>query len=306
MAAAGRRRDDRQGRWTGTRDRRQFYEPRKWAGDDWRAMRTTTEVQKHETAEEREAQTEPQPGLKVTVADRSSMGLEPSAPARYERAARPPVDAGHRDPRSALDADRAATRPLGCSIKTFALHIICQLRSAEGNRGGLGARAETSPTRGAEIRGPADMSSIRAGVAHFLILARGETRLALAGAPNIAWRALGIFGWGLLAVLMGSIVGFAAATLPPMALLGILMVFALVLLWVLPDGPTPPDSIVRLLLFLVVMVDFTIPTYYTVQFVGLPWISARRICTFALILLFAVAYSTSKESRQRIGTCCQI
>ena len=145
------------------------------------------------------------------------------------------------------------------------------------------------------------MSSIRAAVTHFLIIARGETRLALTGAPDIAWRALGVFGWGLLAVLMGSVVGYAAATLPPMGLLAILMVFALVLLWVLPDGPTPPDSVIRQLLFIVVIVDLTIPAYYTVQFAGLPWISARRICTFALIVLFSIAYSTSKQSRQRIG-----
>ena len=58
------------------------------------------------------------------------------------------------------------------------------------------------------------MSSIRAAVIYFLTIARGETRLALAGAPYFARRALGVTCWGLLAILMGSIVGFAAATLP--------------------------------------------------------------------------------------------
>ena len=42
------------------------------------------------------------------------------------------------------------------------------------------------------------------------------------------------------------------------------------------------------------------PYYYTIQVQGLPWISARRVATFAMIIVFAYAVSSSSASRQQI------
>jgi O-antigen ligase len=135
----------------------------------------------------------------------------------------------------------------------------------------------------------------------FFTVARGETRLALARAPKFAWRLLGVAGWGFFAILAGIIVGYSAVALPPMGLLGIIAIFALVLLWVLPDGFTPPDKLIRQLLFVMACVDLALPSYYAIQIPGLPWISARRLISFILIALFLFAYSTSRESRKRIA-----
>ncbi len=146
------------------------------------------------------------------------------------------------------------------------------------------------------------MSSIRMSMTRFVALARGETRLALAGAPQIAWRAMVVGAWATLAILMGVVVGFAAVALPPTGLAGIVSVFALFLLWVLPDGFKPPEKLIRRLLLVVVFVDLCIPSYYSVAIPGLPWISIRRMLTFALVTLFALAYSASKPARERIST----
>ena len=80
------------------------------------------------------------------------------------------------------------------------------------------------------------------------------------------------------------------------------MIFVLVLLWVLPEGPTPPEKILTQVLIVVATIDLTLPAYYTVQVAGLPWISARRIFTFVFIILFAITYSASKQARERIAS----
>ena len=46
--------------------------------------------------------------------------------------------------------------------------------------------------------------------------------------------------------------------------------------------------------------DLSIPFYYTVQVLGLPWISARRLATFALIAPFLIAIAASSEVRRHI------
>ena len=50
-----------------------------------------------------------------------------------------------------------------------------------------------------------------------------------------------------------------------------------------------------------VIADLVIPFYYTVQISGLPWISARRVATFALIAPFLVAVAASSEVRRQIA-----
>jgi hypothetical protein len=145
------------------------------------------------------------------------------------------------------------------------------------------------------------MTLNRTFVTQLFTVARGETRLALSGAPEFLWRLGGVAGWALLAILMGSILGLAAVALPPMGLAAIIGGVGLVLLWVLPDTFAPPKALIRRLLFVVVVVDLTIPTYYMVEAAGLPWISARRTVTFILVMFFAFAFSTSSESRAVIS-----
>jgi hypothetical protein len=50
------------------------------------------------------------------------------------------------------------------------------------------------------------------------------------------------------------------------------------------------------------VVNLCVPYYYTVQFGGLPWISARRIVAFALIMPFLLAIASSSEVRRRIAS----
>ena len=135
----------------------------------------------------------------------------------------------------------------------------------------------------------------------FLAVARGEARLALADAPGVAWRLLAVAGWAFLAILMGLTVGFAAVALPPMALLGIIALFVIVLLWVLPEGPTPSDRLMRRVIFVMLAVDLTIPTYYTYQIQGLPWISMRRMVTLIVIVLFSIVFSASRQARKVVS-----
>lgn len=145
------------------------------------------------------------------------------------------------------------------------------------------------------------MSFVRPNVGHLLVAARGELRLAMAYARRIMWSVLGVAGWAVFAILMGCIVGFSAVVFPPTWLAAIIATFMLILLWVLPDGFPPPDRLIRYSLFVVAVVDLTLPTYYTISILGLPWISARRVVTFVLVLLFGFAYSTSREARRRIA-----
>ncbi len=51
--------------------------------------------------------------------------------------------------------------------------------------------------------------------------------------------------------------------------------------------------------------DLIVPFYYTVQFSGLPWISARRLATFCLIVPFLVAIAASSDVRRQIMERCR-
>ena len=88
-----------------------------------------------------------------------------------------------------------------------------------------------------------------------------------------------------------------------MGAIGIVSLPLLVLLWVTPDLPVMiSEKSIRRLFFAMLIVDLCVPAYYTIQIAGLPWISARRIVTFALIVLFAIAISSSSATRQQIVT----
>ncbi len=145
------------------------------------------------------------------------------------------------------------------------------------------------------------MRAIFANLALFITLARGETQFAFAGAPGLAWRSLIMAGWALTAIVLGALVGLMAVILPPTAVFAVVMLAAIVMLWALPDFPSAPDTLIRRMLIVALIVNLLIPTFYTVQVAALPWISARRLVTFPLIVLFAIAVSTSRDGRRRIA-----
>ena len=140
------------------------------------------------------------------------------------------------------------------------------------------------------------MNALRAGFSQYVALARGELRLTFKGAPAFAWRALIVMAWALAAIVAGSLVGFMAITLPPLAVAAYIGVFGLVLLWLAPDVPMVSDKLLRRLFFIALIVALCTPAYYS--FHG---ISLRRIANYALVGLAALLFSTSPDARRRIA-----
>ena len=132
-------------------------------------------------------------------------------------------------------------------------------------------------------------------------VAMAETRLAGRAIPNVLRYLAPIVAWTVASIALGVVVGFAAVILPPMGAFGIVAVAGLVLLWVMPDLPLVSPGFIRKAFFFMLIADLIIPFYYTVQFSGLPWISARRLATFALIAPFLVAVAASSEVRRQIA-----
>jgi hypothetical protein len=110
-----------------------------------------------------------------------------------------------------------------------------------------------------------------------------------------------IVGWAVASIALGVVVGLSAVILPPMGAFGIVAVAGVVLLWVMPDLPLVSPGLIRKVFLATLIVDLVIPFYYTVQFSGLPWISARRLVTFTLIVPFLVAVAASSDVRRQIG-----
>ena len=129
-----------------------------------------------------------------------------------------------------------------------------------------------------------------------------ETRLAARAAPGLLRQLAPSLAWAAAAVVLGTIVGFAAVILPPLGAIGIVAAVGVVLLWVMPEVPLVYPALIRKTFFVMLIADLCIPYYYTVQFGPLPWISARRIATFALIVPFLLALSNSSAVRGPIAT----
>ena len=127
-----------------------------------------------------------------------------------------------------------------------------------------------------------------------------ETRLALRAAPGIVRHVAPVIAWAVASIASGIVVGLAAVILPPLGSFSIVAVAAVLLLWVMPDLPLVSPGLIRKAFFVMLIADLSIPYYYTVQFSGLPWISARRLATFALIAPFLVAIAASSNVRRHI------
>ena len=132
-------------------------------------------------------------------------------------------------------------------------------------------------------------------------VAMAETRLAGRAIPNVLRYLAPIVAWTVASIALGVVLGFSAVILPPMGAFGIVAVAGLVLLWVMPDLPLVSPGLIRKAFFVMLIADLIIPYYYTVQFSGLPWISARRLATFTLIAPFLVAVAASSDVRRHIG-----
>ena len=132
-------------------------------------------------------------------------------------------------------------------------------------------------------------------------IALAETRVAVRALPAFIRSLVPTAAWAAASIILGVVVGLAAVILPPMGAFGIVAIVALVLLWVMPEVPLVYPRVIRMAFFVMLVVNLCVPAYYTVQFGGLPWISARRVTTFALIAPFLLAVASSSEVRREIG-----
>jgi hypothetical protein len=142
----------------------------------------------------------------------------------------------------------------------------------------------------------------RFAVSQIASIAMAETRLAARAAPGVLRHLAPIVAWATAAIGLGAIVGFAAVVLPPLGAFGIVAIVAVLLLWVMPEVPLVYPALIRKTFYVMLVVNLCVPYYYTVQFGGLPWISARRIVIFALIMPFLLAVASSSEVRRRIAS----
>ena len=129
----------------------------------------------------------------------------------------------------------------------------------------------------------------------------GEIRLVVQGARNGLRHIAPIVAWAVASIGLGVVLGLSAVVLPPMGAFGIVAVAGLVLLWVMPDLPLVWPGLIRKSFLVMLVTDLCIPSYYTVQFAGLPWISARRVATFCLLVPFFVAVAASSDVRRQIA-----
>ena len=136
---------------------------------------------------------------------------------------------------------------------------------------------------------------------HAALVAVAEAKLAARVAPRVIRYLAPIVAWAIASVFLGLIVGLAAVFLPPLGAFGIVAIAAVVLLWVMPDLPLVWPSLIRKTFLVMLIADLCVPNYYAVQFGGLPWISARRLATFALIAPFLIAIAASSDARRRIA-----
>jgi O-Antigen ligase len=138
-------------------------------------------------------------------------------------------------------------------------------------------------------------------LSHVTSVALAETKMAARAAPGVIRSLAPATAWAAASIILGIVIGFAAVFLPPMGAFGIIAILALILLWVMPEMPLVFPKLIRRAFFVMLIVDLCVPMYYTVQIGGLPWISARRLATFALIAPFLLAISSSSQVRREIG-----
>ena len=140
----------------------------------------------------------------------------------------------------------------------------------------------------------------RFALSQIALVAMAETRLARRATHNVLRELVPIVAWAVASIALGVVVGFAAVILPPLGSFGIVAAAGVVLLWVMPDLPVVSPRLIRKAFFVMLVAGLTIPFYYMIQVSGLPWISARRLTTFALIAPFLIAIAASSDVRRHI------
>jgi O-antigen ligase len=141
----------------------------------------------------------------------------------------------------------------------------------------------------------------RLPLSHRAAVARAETKFLARAIGGFVRRLVPIVAWGVASIVLGLIVGLAAVILPPLGSFAIVAAVGLVLLWVMPELPLVWPGIIRKTFFMMLIADLCIPGYYTIQISDLPWISARRLATFALIVPFVLAIAASSDVRRQIA-----
>jgi hypothetical protein len=106
--------------------------------------------------------------------------------------------------------------------------------------------------------------------------------------------------------LVGLLVGFMTVILPPMAITGVVALAGVILLWAMPELRLVPETALRKMFFVMVIVLLCVPDYYALTISYLPWISIRRLFEFAVIILFCITVAGSSSARAKIAATVRI
>jgi O-antigen ligase len=107
--------------------------------------------------------------------------------------------------------------------------------------------------------------------------------------------------WGLAILFVGLLTGAMAVVFPPLAAVGVVALVAVVLLWALPELRLVQEKQLRFMFYSMVFVLLCVPAYFAIDTGVLPWISARRIFSLIVILLFSLTVAGSTAARGKIA-----
>ena len=113
---------------------------------------------------------------------------------------------------------------------------------------------------------------------------------------------LSLFAHCVAIIFSGLLIGALAVIFPPMAAFGVVGLIALLMFWTLPQLHRVPEKALRAMFFVLIFTQICVPAYYMVQVPGLPWLSARRIVTFVVVILFLINIAGSRSARSKIIT----
>ena len=153
--------------------------------------------------------------------------------------------------------------------------------------------------RGEEGR-PESIHRARSGVMMQMIRARSGLMLEAFRSIRLD-RVASVAKWSIAILLIGLLTGAMAVILPPMASIGVVALVGVVLLWAMPELQIVPDGLLRKMFFVMVFVQLCVPAYYAIDTGFLPWISVRRFFIGTVILLFCITVAGSKAAREKIS-----
>jgi hypothetical protein len=135
---------------------------------------------------------------------------------------------------------------------------------------------------------------------------KGPERVLPANLPNYrqprnrrlqAIYALAIGGLLFFSLIYGAAFAlFAPFLLAPLALP--LVLFALAVIWALPDSPGAPTGALEILFDSVIIVIVAWPNYVAIVLPGLPWITFLRLTSFPMAAVFLLSVATSSDVRE--------